>query len=64
VGDDQHLRLAGQPMEAFADRAGHRAADAAVDLVEDHGARHALLGQSDLEGQYESRQLAAAGDPR
>ena len=36
VGDHQHLGLAGQPLQPQADRVGHRAADALVDLVEDH----------------------------
>ena len=36
VGDDQHLAVAGQALQAQAHRVGHRAADALVDLVEDH----------------------------
>src|SRR3546814_1797396 len=32
VGDDEHLRALGQPRQPLADRARHRAADAAVDL--------------------------------
>ena len=63
VGDDQHLAALGEPVQPLADRAGDRAADAAVDLVEDHRRRAALLGQRDLEREDEARQLAARGDP-
>ncbi|MNC90439.1 hypothetical protein D3C83_65380 [compost metagenome] len=62
MGDREQLPAARQPGEALADRACHRAADAAVDLVEDHRRRSALLGQRDLEREDEARQLAAAGD--
>ena len=63
VGDDEQLRAVRQPVEPLADRAGDRAADAAVDLVEDHRRGAAVLGQRDLEREDEARQLAAAGDP-
>ena len=63
MGDDQHLRLPRQPRQPLADRAGNRAADAAVDLVEDHRRRVPRLGKRDLEREDEARQLAPAGDP-
>ena len=62
MGNDQHLRLLGQPRQALADRAGDRAADPAIDLVEDHRARTTGFSQRDLEREDEARQLAAAGD--
>jgi NAD(P)-dependent dehydrogenase (short-subunit alcohol dehydrogenase family) len=54
--------LARQPRQPLADRARHRAADAAIDLVEDHGRGAALFGQRDLEREDEARQLAARRD--
>ena len=49
MGHDEHLALLGQPGEPLADRARDRAADAAIDLVEDQRARAAFLGERDLE---------------
>ena len=63
VGDDEQLRALRQAVEALADRAGDGAADAAVDLVEDHRPGVAALGQRDLEREDEAGELAAAGDP-
>ncbi len=60
--DGEELATLGQSRQPFADRARHRAADAAIDLVEDHRRRPALLGERDLEREDEARQLAAAGD--
>ena len=62
VRDDQQLRLRRQPRQPLADRRCHRAADAAVDLVEDHRARAAFLGQRHLQRQDEAGQLAARRD--
>ena len=58
----QHLHAAREPREPHADRVGHRAADAGVDLVEHQRRRRAAVGQHDLERQQEARQLAAGGD--
>ena len=52
----------GEAGEAFADRARHRAADAAVDLVEDHRRGRAFLGQRDLQREDEAAEFAARRD--
>ncbi len=56
VSDGQQLPAFGQPRQPFADGACHRAADAAVDLVENDRRRPALLGQRDAE---QAKQLAS-----
>ena len=63
MSDDQHLALLGKPGEPFADGAGDRAADAAVDLVEDHRRGAPRLSQRDLQREDEARQFAARSDP-
>ena len=46
--DDQDLRSLGKPRQPLADRACNRSANAAIDLVEDHGCCSAGFRQSDL----------------
>ena len=58
--DDEQLRAPRQPCQPIADRARHRAADAAINLVENHRRRAALFGKRDLECENEARQFAAA----
>lgn len=53
---------AGKPCQPLADRARHRAADAAVDLVEDDRVGPALFGKRDLQREDEARQFAARGN--
>src|SRR3546814_5525458 len=60
---EQLLARARQPCQPLADRARDRAADAAVDLVEDDGVGAALFGERDLEREDEARQFAARRDP-
>ena len=55
--------MLGEAREPFADCAGDRAADAAVDLVEDHRRRAARLRERDLQREDEARHLAAGRDP-
>ena len=63
MGDDQHLAPLGEAGEPLADRAGNRAADAAVDLIEDHRRRASGFGKCNLQREDEARQLAARGNP-
>ena len=51
---------AGQRLELLTDGGGGRAADARVDLVEDHGRR--VRAQDSRQRQHHPRQLAARGD--
>ena len=46
MGDDQDLALLAQALQALADRVGDGAADAGVDLVEDHGGGGPAVGQA------------------
>ena len=62
VGDDQDLGALPQLLQALAHGIGNRAADAAVDLVEDQGAAAGGTRGDDLERQHEAREFAARGD--
>src|SRR5262245_28395269 len=62
MGDDENLAGGGEAVQPLADRAGDRAADAAVDLVKDHRRRPALLRERDLEREDEARQFPARRD--
>ena len=62
VGHAQDLAGFAERAQLGADRRGNRAADAGIDLVEDH-ARHLVQAQrGDLDRQRDARQLAARGD--
>ena len=61
VRHDQHLRVAGQLGQPPADLDGGLAADSGVDLVEDEDRHRAGLGERDLDGQHDPRELAAGG---
>ena len=62
VGHGQHLAVAAQLPHEPAHGLGHRAADAAVDLVEDQGRRLAELAGGDRDRQRDARELAAGSD--
>ena len=55
IGGSVASGVFGEPRQPFADRARHRAADTAVDLVEDHRRRAAFLRQRDCDGAAEAR---------
>ncbi len=64
MGHDQNLQAGAETLQPLADRRGDRAADAAVDLVEDQRRHRRGAGQHQLQRQHEARQLAARGDAR
>ena len=59
VGHHEHLVVAGQPGQPPADLHRGPAADAGVDLVEDHRRHRVGAGEAHLERQHDPRQLAA-----
>ena len=62
VGHAQHLPGPRQGAQLAADDLRHRAADAGVHLVEDHGRHRVRAQRGHLDGQGDARQLAAGGD--
>ena len=61
VGHDDDLVAAGEPGEPPTDLDGGAAADAGVDLVEDHDRHRVGAGEDDLDGEHHARELAAGG---
>ncbi|MNV03626.1 hypothetical protein D3C71_939030 [compost metagenome] len=62
MGDAQHLALLAQGAQLVPDDVGHGAADARIDLVEDHGGHCIQVQRGHLDGQRDARQLTAGGD--
>src|SRR5438105_3570871 len=62
--DTEHLPAAAERGELVADDGGGAAADAGIDLVEDHCRRVVVAGEDDLKRQHRARELAARGDSR
>ena len=62
VGHRDHLHAGGEPRQPRADRVGHRAADAGVDLVEHQRRRRAASRPAPPSAPAGSAQLAARGD--
>ena len=59
VGHHHDLVAAGQPGQPAPDLHGGSAADAGVDLVEDHQRDRVGAGEDDLDGQHDPRELTA-----
>ena len=62
MGDKQNLRGLRQALQPLAHRVGHRAADAAIHLVEHQGGGRRHLRQRHFQSQGETRQLATRSD--
>ena len=62
MGDAQHLALGAQRAQFLPDHFGDGAADAGVDLVEDHAADGILAQGGDFDRQADAGQFAAGGD--
>jgi len=60
----EHLAALAEAAQLAADDLGHAAADAAVHLVEDEAGNGARLRGHHLEGEGDTGELAAGGDPR